>query len=160
MKVTGTWLGEYTYGPDYESLAGKSVPFTLSLTESWLRKIQGYVRDDATKGGMPERGRIAGKRDGAELTFVKTMPIGYVKDADGTLRDPREVLRRDQGFELPKLPPHRIEYRGTMAADGQSAAGRWVILPASIETSQGVWQSTGGEGTWTARRIADLPSAV
>lgn len=160
MKATGTWLGEYTYGPDYGALAGKSVPFTVSLTESWLRKVIGYVRDDATKGGQPERGRITGTRKGADLTFVKTMPTAYVTDPDGTRIDVPSALRRDHGVELPALPPHRIDYTGTLAADGQTITGRWEIRPTTIETQRGTWQSPGGKGTWTARRVSDLPTTV
>lgn len=160
MKITGTWHGEYTYGPGYEQIAGKSVPFVLSLTESWMRRIAGYVRDDASKGGMPERGRIAGSRRAATITFVKTMPIGYVMDADGKPLDPRVALRRDHGIEVPELPPHRIHYSGTLAQDGQSIAGSWVIRQTTIETDQGVLESAGGDGTWTARRVSDLPAEV
>jgi hypothetical protein len=72
--VTGTWLGEYTYGEAYQGTAGKSVPFTMSLTESWMGRVVGYVRDDASKGGQPERGKIHGGRRGHMLEFVKTMP--------------------------------------------------------------------------------------
>ena len=95
MKLTGTWHGEYTYGPGYgPAIAGTSVPFVLSLTESWLARFRGYVRDDASRGGQPERGRIAGTRHSASLTFQKTMPVGYVAGDDGKHEESRSWLKR------------------------------------------------------------------
>ncbi len=161
MKATGTWYGEYTYGEIYEALAGKSVPFTMSLTESWLRRIVGYVRDDASKGGMPERGRILGSRRGTTIAYVKTMPIGYVTDADGKRVETRNWLQRKYGIENAASVPHCIEYVGELADDGQSARGQWRIRPRVVaEDEQGQHVFGGGTGTWSARRIADLPSEV
>jgi len=161
VKVTGTWLGQYTYGPGYGSIAGMSVPFTMSLTESWLRKVSGYVRDDARHGGMPERGRILGDRSKAQLEFTKTMPKSYQMDGNKHLVDLREVVQRDHGVELPaELPPHRIRYTGALAEDGMSIAGQWQILPWSVSTGTGQVGGAGGRGTWTAKRVADQPSEV
>lgn len=160
MKLTGTWLGEYTYGPGYGPIAGTSVPFRLSLTESLLRSFAGYVRDDATKGGMPERGRIAGRRAGDAITFVKTMPVGYVTDDDGKPVEKRTWLKTMFGIDRSEVSPHRIHYSGTLAADGQQMRGAWVIHSEVIAEQDDVVHCTGGEGTWTARRISDLPSEV
>ena len=160
MKVTGTWHGEYTYGAVYEGSAGKSVPFVLSLTDSWVRGILGYVRDDETRGGMPGRGRIVGSRRGAAIRFVKTMPRNHVFDENGQSVDHREWLR-SQGIEVRhELPPHEIHYSGELSADGTTAAGRWIIHPEELETNQGTFETGGGEGTWTARRVSDLPTEV
>ena len=160
MKVTGTWHGEYTYGPLYEALAGKRVPFVLSLTESWLQRFAGYVRDDASKGGQPERGRIAGKRRGAAIEFVKTMPVGYVFDDEGRMEEKSSWVRRVFGVEQPDASPHRIHYSGDLSADGQSVAGKWQIQSRVIARDGGVAHVFGGEGTWTARRVSDSPSEV
>ncbi|MBL8726830.1 MAG: hypothetical protein JNM25_00260 [Planctomycetes bacterium] len=160
MKVSGTWHGEYTYGEIYD-FAGKSVPFTMSLTESWLRRIAGYVRDDASKGGMPERGRILGTRRGSTIEFVKTMPVGYVTDPDGQMVETRSWLQRAFGIANPPAAPHCIEYVGELAADGQSVRGQWRIRPRVVaEDEQGQHLFGGGTGTWSARRIADLPTEV
>lgn len=159
MKTTGTWLGEYTYGETYD-FAGKSVPFTMSLTESWLRRIVGYVRDDASKGGQPERGRIAGTRRGTTIAFVKTMPVGYTTDADGQMIDTRSWMKRVFGIENPPESPHRIEYVGELAGDGQSVRGQWSIRPRVVAEDEQGQHLLGGTGTWSARRIADLPSEV
>ena len=162
MKVTGTWFGQYTYGAGYEHIAGKSVPFTLSLTENWLGKVSGYVRDDASKGGQPERGRVLGARKKRELRFVKSMPKGYVTNPDGTLVDFRSAMT-EQGIDLPaELPPHRIGYSGTIGDDGETITGEWTILPFEFETDEGEQLEFGGEGqgTWTAKRTSYEPSAV
>jgi hypothetical protein len=159
VKTTGTWLGEYTYGEIYD-FAGQSVPFTMSLTESWLRRITGYVRDDASKGGQPERGRILGTRRGTTIAFVKTMPVGYVTDPDGKMVETRSWLKRAFGIENVPESPHCIEYVGELAGDGQSVRGQWRIRPRVVaEDDQGA-HVFGGNGTWSARRIADLPSEV
>jgi len=161
VKLTGTWHGEYTYGPGYgTALAGTSVPFVMSLTESWLRKFAGYVRDDASKGGQPERGRIAGMRQDRVITFVKTMPTSYVSDEQGRKVEKRAWLRTMFGLENPELSPHRIHYQGTWSPDGQHVSGTWSIRSEVVgEDGDGV-HMVGGEGTWTARRVADLPSEV
>lgn len=153
MKVTGTWHGSYVYGPAYGPLAGKAVPFTMSLTETWLRGVAGYVRDDASQGGMPERGRIRGQRRGAELEFEKTLPNHYVPNPDGSLTSLAKAAA-EQGIELPaKLPPHRIHYRGTLGAGGIEVAGTW-----SIPGPDGAGNR--GSGTWSARRTSELPLEV
>jgi hypothetical protein len=160
MKVTGTWHGEYTYGPEYGAVTGKSVPFVLSLTESWWRRFAGYVRDDAARGGQPERGRVAGKRRGAAIQFVKTMPVGYVTNDQGKLSETTNAwLQRTFGGEQRGTSPLRIHYSGNLSVDGQSAAGQWLIK-RRVVSQGGQLVRLGGEGTWTARRISDLPTAV
>ncbi|MBX3461553.1 MAG: hypothetical protein KF830_00135 [Planctomycetes bacterium] len=128
----------------------------MSLTESADHGVTGCVRDDAARGGQPERGRIVGRRRGAAVAFVKTMPVGYVSEADGTMEEIGAWQRRTQGVEVPDLPPHRIHYAGELAVDG-TLAGSWVIRVAGGGGDGGC---IGGEGTWTARRVADVPSAV
>lgn len=160
MRTTGTWLGEYTYGAIYDAAAGKSVPFTMSLTESWLGNVVGYVRDDASKGGMPERGRIAGTRKAAAISFVKTMPIHYVSDDSGNPIQTKEWLRREHGIENANVPPHQIHYAGDLDADGLTMHGRWIIRGRMGTPTGETIDVNVGEGTWTARRISDLPSEV
>lgn len=157
-KLTGTWVGEYTYGPGYEGAAGKSVPFTMSLTEALRRLIAGYVRDDASRGGQPERGRISGRRRGRAVEFVKSYPVGYVVDDDGNQTQTRRELAEQEGHELGELPPHRIRYRGTLDDGGDALRGEWQILP----WRSGDFESDpdGESGTWTARRTSYEPSEV
>lgn len=161
MKATGTWHGEYTYGPGYgPPMAGKSVPFVLSLTHSWPDRIVGYVRDDAAKGGMPERGRIAGKTSGAKIEFVKTMPVSYVTDESGNVVERKAWLRREFGIENASVGPHQIHYAGTLDPDGQTMRGSWIIRLRTNAATGDLVGAVGGEGTWTARRVSDLPSEV
>lgn len=162
MKVSGTWLCEYTYGSEgYEQsgIAGTSVPFTMSLTEGWLRNVSGYVRDDASRGGQPERGRIRGRRRGRVLEFLKIMPVHHVVDETGKMVEMRSFYRDRHGLELPAdLPPHRIAYRGTIDETGEAIAGEWQIVPWG-RTAHGRPVSMGA-GTWSARRTSDLASEV
>lgn len=160
MDLGGTWHGEYTYGAAYDALAGSSVPFVLSLTQSQPGQFVGYVRDDATKGGQPERGRIRGERRGNTITFVKTMPTGYVADENGSKEATAAWLRRTFGPDAPGAVPHRILYAGTLSADGTTLSGRWQIPARSLASNDDVVHMIGGEGTWTAHRVSDLPSEV
>ncbi len=43
-RVTGSWSGQYTYGDGYDGIGRNAVPFDMSLTESWFRRITGYLR--------------------------------------------------------------------------------------------------------------------
>ncbi len=153
MRLTGTWVGEYVYGADYETdeMVNKAVPFTMSLTESWLRNVAGYVRDDASRGGQPERGRIHGRRRGTDLVFMKLMPVHYVT-FEGKLIELRDHYAQ-HGVELPEgMPPHRILYRGTVDQHGESVAGTWELQPWAIADDG---ESLGhGSGTWKARRTS------
>ncbi len=167
MRLTGTWHGEYVYGDGYGDLAGARVPFALSLTESGAAalvgfgRITGYVRDDASKGGMPERGRIAGRRRRQRVRFVKAMPNHYLAQGDGTLVGLRDVVRAQHGLELPaSLPPHRIAYEGELDQTGESMRGTWTILPWTAAAGGGVVHGAGGTGTWSAQRRSPLPSEV
>lgn len=154
--------------PTTGDLAGTSVPFTLSLTESIgilrRRRFFGHVRDDAARGGQPERGSVKGVRRRREVEFRKTMPACYVPSPDGSLVTLRKHLH-DQGFtELPEvMPPHWIDYRGELTDDGQAMRGTWIISRNLVHSDQG-WLDIGGDGasagTWTAQRRSPQPSAI
>lgn len=158
-KITGTWIGEYVYGDEdgyaEAGVAGRSVPFTMSLTESWLARFAGYVRDDAERGGQPERGRVRGRRRGRAVRFRKIFPVGYVFDDNGDMVELREYLRRHDAEPAGELPPHCIDYRGEFGADGETMRGEWRIVIAGEETA-----TDGGTGSWHARRTSFDPSAV
>ncbi|MCA8951920.1 MAG: hypothetical protein KDE27_20590 [Planctomycetes bacterium] len=154
MNLTGTWIGEYTYGEGYaaDGMAGMSVPFTMSLTESAPDRIVGYVRDDSSRGGQPERGRVLGARHGKRVEFTKTMPVGYFT-IDGELVERREYIERIEQIELPPgaLPPFRIAYTGEFDATGEALAGEWRIEPWG-RTEDGEPLGEASRGTWSARR--------
>lgn len=160
MNLTGTWDGEYTYGDGYGPRTGESVPFRMSLTESGEGAVVGYVRDDALRGGMSGRGRIAGKRDATSLVFLKTMPRGDDEDAAAN-----ETLRRffevELGIEIPvDVPPHRIRYTGVASPDGAVFSGEWNVVPWRFEVDDSVIELGAGCGTWTATRVSGAVSAV
>jgi hypothetical protein len=160
MKLTGSWSGEYTYGSDYGDGSGVSVPFKVSVSESWFGRFAGYVRDEASRGGMPERGRVRGRRRGARIEFIKSMPIHYAWGGD-SLHNLSAYLVEVGGFESPEdLPPHMIRYVGHIAADGQSIEGAWSIVPWSVEIGGQRLQLGSGDGTWTAKKDSHSVSAV
>ncbi|MFO1078320.1 MAG: hypothetical protein U1E73_11420 [Planctomycetota bacterium] len=159
MDLTGTWIGEYTLGAEYGAAAGTSVPFVLSLTESALRGGRGYVRDDTEKGGQPGRGRIHGRRRGTHVRFRKTMPENLVRAPDGAWVPLHKLMREQHGIDLPAdLPPHRIDYVGTVDAVGGAMSGEWHIVRCVVR-SLGIALGTGA-GTWSARRTADEPTQL
>lgn len=159
-NLTGTWDGEYTYGDDYGPQRGESVPFRMSLTESGGGAVTGYVRDDAERGGMRERGRIAGKRESEALVFLKTVPSGGDGEAEA-IEPLRRFFERELGLEIPlDLPPHRIRYAGVASPDGASVSGEWSIVPWRVEVEDGVIEYGAGSGTWTAKKVSPRVSAV
>jgi hypothetical protein len=160
MRVSGTWEGEYTYGTVYGADGGVSVPFRMSLSEGWFGRFAGYVRDDASKGGMPERGNIAGRRKRSRMTFVKSMPNMYLVYKGG-LVDLREWIEREHGLTVSReLPPHRIRYSGTFSSDDLSLTGTWAIVRYRAVIDEGVIEFGVGNGTWTARQVSDQASTV
>lgn len=152
MRTTGTWLGEYTYGAHfYGPAAGKSVPFHLSLTESWLGRFTGHVRDDASQGGMPELGTVE---------LIKTMPVSYVTEPSGALIETKAWIQREYGIENPTLEPHRIHCTGRFDEYGDGMRGTWRIWNRVDHPNGESVQMTVGVGTWSARRIAARPRAI
>lgn len=161
MRLTGTWEGEYVYGPTY-AVEGLAVPFRMSLQESWLRKVVGSVRDDASAGGQPELGRIEGRRRGHRLEFLKTMPVAYVMDPETRELVPTmDFLARAAGRE-PDGSQVRIiiRYSGTHDPVTDGLEGQWSIVPRRLQAATGPIELGGGSGTWNARRLSREPSEV
>ncbi len=159
-KLTGTWQGTYEYGGGYESEQPRAVPFRISATEGALGRIGGYVRDDASQGGMPERGRISGRRQSDKIEFVKTMPNQYFSNDDGELIPVREALLAETGLDLPELPPARIQYTGKLSDSGDEIEGEWEVLPTRIQADDAILEFGQGSGTWSMRRVSDLVDEV
>ncbi len=161
MRLTGTWEGEYVYGPNY-AIEGLAVPFRMSLQESWLRKVVGSVRDDASAGGQPELGRIEGRRRGRHFEFVKAMPVAYAMDPETSELVPTmDFLARAAGREPPGSQLSSvIRYSGTYDPVTDSLEGRWSIVPHRFPSAAGPIEWGGGSGTWTARRLSRELSEV
>ena len=152
MRITGTWQGQYTYGDGYATITGISVPFRLSLHESWwFGRVRGHVRDDVSKGGQPELGMVDGWRKRAAVRFVKVMPAPYVL-VDGKLRPLRELLLQ-QGITVVGEMPHWIGYSGAVRDDGRMMEGDWQILERPVQTDRGYMQLGSGSGTWSAHHV-------
>lgn len=152
MRITGTWQGQYTYGEDYGNITGMSVPFRLSLHQSWwFGRVRGHVRDDVSKGGQPELGLVDGWRKGTVVRFVKVMPVAYSM-VDGSLMPLRDDLRQ-HGLEVLGELSHWIGYSGTVREDGRAMDGDWQILPRQVETDRGRIEVGRGSGTWSAKHV-------
>jgi hypothetical protein len=149
--IVGTWQGEYAYGPMYGDPPPDPVPFRMSLSTGWFGRFAGYVRDDASRGGMSERGRIRGKVRGEELFFRKVMPVGYAFD-DGGDQVSYDDLARQLDIPRSALPTHHvIEYYGRF--DGQQLRGSWRIPPLHPD-------QPASTGTWSARRQSEMVDQV
>lgn len=163
MNISGTWEGQYTYGEDYLELADASVRFTMTLEQHGLMRLlgrprlRGQVRDNAADGGQQGVGRIAGRRFGQTVQFVKSMPPSVMPDEWVDFL--RHEFRDQFQSELPReLPDHRIAYQGRIDDDGERITGSWFILPMIFTTDIGeVSHNASGEGTWTARRSSPMP---
>jgi len=158
-RISGTWNGRYRYGREYGLGMPRSVPFRMSLTGRLLGRFGGYVRDDPSRGGQPERGRIHGRLHGDAVIFRKVMPALYVTDDDGRQVDLRELLTEAYGTVPTEALEHVIEYRGTLV--GPTIRGVWTIVPKTIEVpGQRVFETSGGSGTFIARRTSKVPAAL
>lgn len=168
IDLTGTWVGEYRYGPVYgEDL--DAVPFRLSCTQHGSRLL-GYVRDEVAAGGFPERGRIQGSIQGLGLSFRKVMPVTYVFDEEGASVRLEDFLRDQWSAELDaeaeqieiRTSPHVITYEGAVEPGSFEVKGIWQIPPMrisvdgqSLEAPRGM-----GDGRFTMRRVDPNPSAL
>jgi len=153
MKLTGTWEGKYSYNPEEHGVID-SVGFRISMSESWLHKITGYVQDVVEDGGTPDRGRIIGKRKGKLIRFAKTIPVSYVRSEEGIVEAQRAIEEAVGGEVLGGMPEHVIHYQGIIDRSREEVTGDWILQPSIIETTKGMMESSGGSGTWEMRRVS------
>ncbi len=156
MILTGTWEGAYHYPPeDYAELEHLWVPFRMSLADGDEQGFSGYVRDDATHGGAPDRGRIVrGNIKGRSVAFDKVIPINYFISEDGLI-EAQELIETQFDVKIEgDMPPHTVRYTGEWSADGEELNGEWELQPMKIQTTDGYVQTNGGHGTWSMRRVS------
>jgi hypothetical protein len=158
FEICGTWRGRYVHGSPSDDGAGAGVDFTMSLSNSSRGAFVGYARDDF--GGMPERGRIRGRRLGIVLDFVRSIVLTHITDEDGELVPAHEFVATHYELQLQRCE-HRIGYRGRLSESGQTAAGSWHVLPCLLRTTRGVYEiPRAGAGTWEAVRVSPKSTEV
>jgi hypothetical protein len=96
--LTGFWSGEYRYDLD-----GGRVPFLARLSDDG-GAVSGEVFEPNTVGTASEtlRALVDGRRDGSDVRFAKTY---------------------DGASDM----AHRVDYHGTLSADGLTLAGFWTL---------------------------------
>ena len=94
LDLTGDWSGTYEYPRYFPRVA-----FTASLAEQ-NGFVSGGVAETTLKGDR--RATIEGRRDGAEVTWLKRY-------------EHRDVA-------------HDVQYEGVISGDGREISGRWAIF--------------------------------
>jgi hypothetical protein len=150
VDATGTWHGEYRYGPE-QGLA--PVAFTLRLTQDTRGHLTGTVLEHPP--GTPEEGRILGTCRRGRVDFLKLMPVARVSAANGTQE--LRIFLAEAGHAVDGPIEHpQILYQGRLAADGRTMSGTWRLDDYVVPLADGqVFRLPGGEGAWAASRVAE-----
>lgn len=147
-KVTGTWLGTYSFDPMDHIPKLDPVPFMLTLKQGWFGNFTGTVTDDGPRG-MPGTGVVEGFLLFPRIEFTKRMPVCYVVMPDGrciTLRE--SLVERGQTCEhdVPHMP---IFYEGEFSSPSR-ARGTWIIRAGPVSLGDGrAVQMREARGGWS-----------
>jgi len=147
-KVTGTWRGNYSYGPMEHIPKLEPVPFTLTLKQGWFGRFTGTVTDDGPRG-MPGAGVIEGYFSFPRIEFTKRMPVCYVVTPDGRTITLREYII-EQGHNCERDVPHTpIFYEGKFSGPSR-AQGTWILRAGPVSLGDGrAIQMSEARGGWS-----------
>ncbi|KGO93534.1 hypothetical protein [Flavobacterium subsaxonicum] len=137
--MKGTWQGYYKHNNLKVQKIRKfaQTNFTIVIQSFDGKNFGGNVTDDLATGGMQGIGYIIGTLNNTAIAFEKLMPIATILTQDGST----------QQQDKPHSP---LYYKGTLSADGTTAAGTWKfknkivmlfgIIPIPYCPGRGVWQ--------------------
>lgn len=153
--IAGDWEGRYLFDEANPAFPRDGVPFAMTLAAGWFGRIRGTVREDPSRGGMPEEGRIRGRIRGERIILAKRMPICYINGP----RPLSTYILEEHGVDIGPSPPHPpILCEGRYDPWKDSASGHWCIGPHKIRIWAGgatikidIKRAT---GTWEMRRPA------
>ena len=133
---SGKWVGEYTYGEEYdEPVKGKTVAFVMNLTI-----VNGLLKGECTDGEatahFQQPAIIEGSVLGNTISFIKRYPHYWQHEKSG----PRF---------LPKLPSQEISYSGQFVND--KFEGEWEIV-TQLADATGELVSFKGFGRWFMKK--------
>lgn len=105
--VQGIYQGSYTYGSAYHKLAGKTVPFEISLKQArGSGRIRGVVRESYTGFGTLQDGFVW-----ADITGTCESDAGYTR------------LKFTKTYRRSKEPP--VNYSGSLPPGSSLLSGTW-----------------------------------
>ena len=113
IMVDGITDFRHSYRTIVEAFEGQMSPWA----EHRARRILEMVPDYTIESSLPEESRLDGKIVGDRIRFIKTY-LGTCSHY-GNAGDGRVLLGR--------IDRHRVEYEGTLNAEGRVIEGRWAI---------------------------------
>lgn len=133
---SGKWVGEYTYGEEYDDpVKGKTVAFEMNITiVNGL--LKGECTDAEATAHFEQPAIIEGSVLDNTITFIKRYPHYWQHEKNG------------MRF-LPKLPSQEICYTGQFVND--RFEGEWEII-TKLAGAQGEPVSFKGIGSWFMKR--------
>lgn len=122
-NVQGIYQGSYSYGGAYQSLAGQTITFEISLRQRrGSSRVTGVIKETYVGTGTPKDG------------FLWADIVGTCTSDSGVTH-----LQFRKTFRHSKLPP--VTYRGTLPDGSNLLAGTW-YLPDK-PTDSGMFQISG-----------------
>jgi hypothetical protein len=141
-SISGTWLGEFEYGPHYgENLYGKKVSFKMYLEEDGQGQFTGTCKDIEGAGAHKEVASIHGFREENFISFIKQYPVHLNFDTDN-----RSLIKND------KLIQSNLTYKGHFNYETGKFTGEWEIH-SLWKTDDGGTQEDIVSGIWEMKRV-------
>lgn len=141
INISGKWYGQYTNGPEYGELEGRSVNFELVITMLEDGTFEGALQDVGEGAALSEiPSKISGFMEEDYISFFDVMGPKTELDVDGK-RVPSQRL----------LTPN-VHYYGNYDADTVSFYGEFEVEAEDDEPVDKnrilIWT-----GTWTMQRV-------
>jgi hypothetical protein len=116
QTMTGTWTGEFSYGPEYGAdLTKEKVSFVLKLIDI-NKQFEGECTDEQGVGASSYPASIRGFVEGNFISFIKQYPVSHYLDEEGETH-------------LDYRHPHpEIHYTGYYNESTQAFAGKWEMI--------------------------------
>jgi hypothetical protein len=135
-RVTGTWMGTYSYDPSEPVAKLGAVTFTLTLKQQgWFGRFVGTVSEDAALG-IPGVGGIEGYFSYPRIEFTKRMPRCFVTTEDGRLIPLRDYVA-EEGYAWEHDMPHPAVFHQGQFSGPDCAAGTWTARPVRFPVGGG-----------------------
>jgi hypothetical protein len=114
MKSPSYFVGELTYGEEYQETAGQTLHFSIKL--SWLgNEFSGISKDISGRGLSPDEATVNGHLSGDSISYTKK----YKR---------RHFLGADLSTEIHEKPGFPIFYKGNFNSDKNQYEGIWEIV--------------------------------
>ena len=138
-KLTGKWVGQYTYGEGYESVTQESCPFEMDIIHDGFT-LKGTCFEEKYKDILKSPATIEGSFEKSHISFIKKYPSQLAIDGSG------ETMVDDSKTGVP------IHYTGSLTKKLFSRryifAGQW-SMNEKLDFGGGVSKYITLSGTWS-----------